>query len=51
MARGRHSYPKVKVVCNRCGWSGLRSTFMADKACPKCLGYGSIKIAENGKGK
>ncbi len=35
MSRGRHWYPKVKVIC-RCGWTGKRTTFMSNRPCPKC---------------
>ena len=46
MARGRHSYPKVKVVCVQCGWSGVRSTFMAFKPCPKCIARRGIRMVQ-----
>jgi hypothetical protein len=35
MRRGRHWYPKIKVIC-QCGWSGKRTTFMSRKPCPRC---------------
>lgn len=34
MGRGRLSWPKVKVRCVSCGWTGKRQVL--GKRCPKC---------------